>query len=120
VEAIEAGFARRARDPGDLVVERVADGRLGARVDLELLGDRVDVVAQLFEQRRIGEARRQDAAGQKHGLRPHVQREPRAGLVARIVEPIAPNLAALRRVSSKAERAYVSISSPCAMSVYAR
>jgi hypothetical protein len=27
------------------------------------------------------------------------------GLVARIVDPIAPNLAAFRRVSSKAERA---------------
>jgi hypothetical protein len=34
-----------------------------------------------------------------------------------MVEPIAPNLAALRRVSSNAERAYVSISSPWVMSV---
>jgi hypothetical protein len=38
-------------------------------------------------------------------------------LIALIVDPIAPNFAALRRVSSKLERAYVSISSPCAMSV---
>jgi hypothetical protein len=42
------------------------------------------------------------------------------GLVARIVEPMAPNFAALRRVSSNAERAYVSTSSPCLMSVYPR
>jgi hypothetical protein len=41
-------------------------------------------------------------------------------LVARIVEPIAPYFAALRRVSSNAERAYVSTRSPCVMSVYAR
>jgi hypothetical protein len=39
------------------------------------------------------------------------------GFVALIVEPIAPNFAALRRVSSNAERAYVSTSSPCSMSV---
>jgi hypothetical protein len=38
-------------------------------------------------------------------------------LVAVIVDPIAPNFAALRRVSSKLERAYVSTSSPCLMSV---
>jgi len=38
-------------------------------------------------------------------------------LVARIVDPIAPNFAALRRVSSNVDRAYVSISSPCVMSV---
>jgi hypothetical protein len=41
----------------------------------------------------------------------------RTGLVARIVDPIAPNLAALRRVSANAERAYVSISAPWLMSV---
>ena len=39
------------------------------------------------------------------------------GLVARIVEPMAPYLAALRRVSSNAERAYVSTSSPCLISM---
>jgi hypothetical protein len=38
-------------------------------------------------------------------------------LVARIVDPIAPNFAALRRVSSNVEREYVSIGSPCVMSV---
>jgi hypothetical protein len=35
------------------------------------------------------------------------------GLVAPIVEPMAPYLAALRRVSANAERAYVSTRSPC-------
>jgi hypothetical protein len=34
-----------------------------------------------------------------------------------MVEPMAPNFAALRRVSSNAERAYVSTRSPCLMSV---
>ena len=34
-----------------------------------------------------------------------------------MVEPIAPNLAALRRVSSNAERAYVSVGSPRVNSV---
>jgi len=39
------------------------------------------------------------------------------GLVALIVEPIAPNLAAFRRVSASCEREYVSMSSPCLISV---
>jgi hypothetical protein len=39
------------------------------------------------------------------------------GLVARMVDPIAPNFFALRRVSSNAERAYVSTRSPCSISV---
>jgi hypothetical protein len=43
-----------------------------------------------------------------------------AGFVAAMVAPIAPYLAALRRVSSNAERAYVSTSGPWLMSVYAR
>ena len=42
------------------------------------------------------------------------------GLVARIVGPIAPNFAALRRVSSNADCAYVSTRSPWVMLVYAR
>jgi hypothetical protein len=37
-------------------------------------------------------------------------------LVARMVDPIAPNFAALRRVSSNFERAKVSTGSPCAIS----
>jgi hypothetical protein len=41
----------------------------------------------------------------------------RRGFVARIVEPIAPNFLALRRVSSNAELAYVSTRSPCSISV---
>jgi hypothetical protein len=41
----------------------------------------------------------------------------RRGFVALIVEPIAPNFAALRRVSSDVDRAYVSTRSPCSMSV---
>ena len=43
-------------------------------------------------------------------------RADQALFVARIVEPIAPNFFALRRVSSNADRAYVSIRSPCSMS----
>jgi len=39
------------------------------------------------------------------------------GFVARIVDPIAPNFAALRRVSSEVERPYVSTRLPCLMSV---
>jgi hypothetical protein len=38
-------------------------------------------------------------------------------LIAVIVDPIAPNFAALRRVSSNVEPAYVSTSSPCLMSM---
>jgi hypothetical protein len=37
-------------------------------------------------------------------------------LVALIVDPMAPNFAALRRVSSNFERANVSTGSPCRMS----
>jgi len=40
-----------------------------------------------------------------------------SALVARIVEPIAPNFSALRRVSASTEREKVSTSSPCSMSV---
>jgi hypothetical protein len=40
-----------------------------------------------------------------------------AGLVARMVEPIAPYFLALRRVSSNVERAYVSTRAPCVMSM---
>jgi hypothetical protein len=40
----------------------------------------------------------------------------RLGLVARMVDPIAPNFFALRRVSSEGERANVSTSSPWAIS----
>jgi hypothetical protein len=45
------------------------------------------------------------------------QRRGASGFLARIVEPRAPYFAALRRVSSNAERAYVSTSSPWVMSV---
>jgi hypothetical protein len=50
-------------------------------------------------------------------LRALVPPKAQPGLVAAIVQPIAPNLAALRRVSSNVERAYVSTSSPCLMLV---
>jgi hypothetical protein len=40
----------------------------------------------------------------------------RAGFVARIVDPIAPYLAARRRMSATGERAYVSTRSPCSIS----
>jgi hypothetical protein len=39
------------------------------------------------------------------------------GFVARIVDPMAPNLAALRRVSSNVERAKVSTRRPCSILV---
>jgi hypothetical protein len=55
------------------------------------------------------------ARDRRRGVVVEVDQRP-AGLVARIVDPMAPYLAALRRVSSKAERAYVSTSSPCLMS----
>ena len=43
-----------------------------------------------------------------------------AGLVARMVAPMAPYFAALRRVSANEDRAYVSTRGPSSMSVYAR
>jgi hypothetical protein len=68
VETVEAGVVCRAQHPGDLVIQRVAGRWLRSGVDLEVLRDRVDVVAQRLDQRFVGEVGRHDRAREKDRL----------------------------------------------------
>ena len=72
-------------------------------------------VACFWPARRSSEPQGALSAGDSVWRPPRRPQAP-AGLVARIVDPFAPYFAALRRVSSNADRAYVSTSSPCSMS----
>ncbi len=53
VKALETSVPSRAQHAGDLVVKRVARRRLGPRINLEVLRDRLDIRAQRLEQRTV-------------------------------------------------------------------
>src|SRR4051794_10207238 len=73
VEALEAGFACGAQDAGDLMVQRVAGGWRGSRVELEILRDHVGVVAERRDQGAIGKPGRHDATGEKDRFQRHLR-----------------------------------------------
>jgi hypothetical protein len=65
MEAAEAARVGRPRDPVELEREVVVGRRLVAGVDLELLRDRIDAVAEDVEQRPIGRFSGKDDAGEQ-------------------------------------------------------
>ena len=62
VEAIPAAGVGLPDDAGHLCVEAVVRRRSVAGVELEILGDGLDLVAERFDQRTVGEVGGKDAA----------------------------------------------------------
>jgi hypothetical protein len=68
VKAVESRGGGGAEDPVDLAIERVAGRRRIVAVDLELLGDRLDLISEHRQQRAVRQIGWQDPSGQKGRL----------------------------------------------------
>ena len=70
MEAIEAAPVGLAQHPVNLGSEAVTRRRLIAGVDLEILRDRINPVAEDLQQLRVGRLGRHDAPRQEHDTMP--------------------------------------------------